>query len=75
MGKQLSRRRVAFKFETGWVLGTFRGIYSGGKLEYTGFVVVHLDTKETQHLDLQINAYGSDKDWVILKELKQHKLK
>lgn len=59
---------MAYKFESGWEIGTFRGMYTGDKIEYTGFARVHLDTKEALYLDLQVNAYGCDKDWVTMSE-------
>jgi hypothetical protein len=67
--KRLARCKVAYKYESGWELGTFRGMYTGRKKEFKGFSTIVLDRKTALYLDLQVENYDVDKDWVIIKKL------
>jgi hypothetical protein len=61
-------QKVAYKFETEWLQGTYRGPHKGKKEEYKGHFVVYFDRKNSFYLNLSIDTYGCDKDWVIVKK-------
>jgi hypothetical protein len=64
--KFLKGKRVAYKFETEWLTGTFRGEYKGRDERYTGLSTMYFDRKNMFYLDFNIESYGSGKDWVII---------
>ena len=63
---QLKGKKVAYKFESEWKIGTFRGKYRGKKDLYKGHSTVCFGRALSMYLNLNIDNYGSDKDWVIL---------
>ena len=68
--QHMKNRRIAYKFETEWLVGTFRGPYKGKKEAHKGLFAIYFDRKTSFYLDLDLNSYGCDKDWVII--TKQH---
>ena len=66
VGNHLKGRQIAYKFESGWELGSFKGMYTGKKDMYKGFSRFYLNRKSQYYVDLQIENHGVDKDWVLL---------
>ena len=66
--KFLKGKRVAYKFETEWLTGTFRGEYKGRDERYTGMSAMYFDRKTLFYLHFNVESYGSnsDKEWVLL---------
>ena len=63
--QHLKGQKIAYKFETDWMQGTYRGPYKGKKDEYKGHFAIYFDRKTSYYLELNIDKYGCDKDWVI----------
>ena len=61
-------QKVAYKFEDGWLQGTCKGIYKGRKDEYKGLYAVYFDRRTSFYLNINLNNYGCDQDWVIIKK-------
>ena len=49
---KLRRIKMAYKFETGWEVGTFHGQYTGKKDEYKGFSTMYLDRRNSCYVDI-----------------------
>ena len=68
--QHMKNQKIVYKFETEWLQGTFRGQYKGKKDEYKGHFAVYFDRKNSFYLELSVESYGCDKDWVMIKKLK-----
>ena len=66
----LKGQKVAYKFQTEWLTGTFRGKYKGKKDEFKDHYAIYFDRKNSFYLELNLSAYGCDQDWVIINKTK-----
>jgi hypothetical protein len=68
VSNQLKGSKVAYKFESGWEIGTHKGLYRGKKSDYKGFSTFQLGRKNSYYLDLSTTNYGVENDWVVVKK-------
>ena len=66
----LKGQKIAYKFQTEWMTGTFRGKYKGKKDEFKSHYAIYFDRKNSFYLELNLSAYGCDQDWVIINKTK-----
>ena len=66
----LKCQQIAYKFQTEWLTGTFRGEYKGKKDEIKGHYAIDFDRKNSFDLELNLSAYGCDQDWFIINKTK-----
>ena len=64
--EHLQGKKTAYKFETEWWEGTFRGPYKGKNPKYNGLFNVCFDRRNWYYLNLSLDTYGCDKDWVVI---------
>ena len=64
----LKGKKIAYKFETEWEIGTFKHMYRGRKDEYKGFATVSFGRGCSMYLNITTDNYGVDKEWVVIKK-------
>jgi hypothetical protein len=58
-----------YKFESEWKVGTFRNMYRGRDDTYKGYATVCFGRNLSMYLDLNLEKYGVEMDWVVIKRL------
>ena len=64
----LKGKKIAYKFEIEWEVGTFKCMYKGQNSKYKGHATVCFGRDCTMYLDLGLSKYGMGADWVIIKK-------
>ena len=64
----LKGKKIAYKFEIEWGVGTFKCMYKGKNSKYKGHATVCFGRNCTMYLDLELSKYGMGADWVIIKK-------
>ena len=62
----LKGKKIAYKFEIEWEVGTFKCMHKGENSKYKGENSKYRNC--TMYLDLELSKYGMGADWVIIKK-------
>jgi hypothetical protein len=67
--KELKGQKIAYRFEDGWDVGTFRKKYKGKSAQYKGTYLVYFDSfKKNYYPKLELGEYGPTQSWCVVEK-------
>ena len=67
--KDLKGQKIAYNFESGWDVGTFKKKYKGKSIAYQGTCQIYFASfKKNYHPKLEVCEYGPTKKWCLVKK-------
>ena len=67
--KELKGQKIAYNFESGWDVGTFKKKYKGKSVAYQGTCQIYFASfKKNYHPKLEVCEYGPTKKWCLVKK-------
>ena len=72
--KEFKGKKIAFRMESGWDVGTFKKHYKGKSKSYKGTSQIYFNSfKKDYYARLDIHEYGASKRWCFLEKRKNQR--